>query len=427
MANKYDKIAGQEEVRRWYDNMRRKSKITADVTSRNLALYCWNMETTPNKILKMALSGELKSQFEDFVTRMETEGKKGTYIAQIRASLNSWLKYNGYIQRVKTAITNETINENTQYERVPTREEFEKVIRKLDSRGRVELSLIALSGVRLEVIGNHDGSDGLMLKDLENFDVEKLLFTKIPAKINVKAQLSKARFNFFTFITEEGCRYIEEYLAERKRNGEIINPDSPVVLSNTSMNRKGRNKFLTTNSISNELRKAITGAGFTFRPYVFRAYFATGMDRAENKGYISHPWRQFLMGHKGDMERKYSTDKRLAEDMIEEMRKAYALSSKFISPTMSQKEENNMVYTMRRSMLRASGMKPEEIDNIDNLTEMAEDDFQRLLGERLTRKVANNGKKQKVVPIDQVEQAIEEGWEFVSNLGNGKAVMKLPE
>ena len=133
------------------------------------------------------------------------------------------------------------------------------------------------------------------------------------------------------------------------------------------------------------------------------------------------------MGHKGDMERKYSTDKRLAEDMIEEMRKAYALSSKFISPTMSQKEENNMVYTMRRSMLRASGMKPEEIDNIDNLTEMAEDDFQRLLGERLTRKVANNGKKQKVVPIDQVEQAIEEGWEFVSNLGNGKAVMKLPE
>jgi hypothetical protein len=72
-------------------------------------------------------------------------------------------------------------------------------------------------------------------------------------------------------------------------------------------------------------------------------------------------------------------------------------------------------------------MKPEEIDNIDNLTEMAEDDFQRLLGERLTRKVANNGRKQKVVPIDQVEQAIEEGWEFVSNLGNGKAVMKLPE
>ena len=128
MANKYDKIAGQEEVRRWYDNMRRKSKITADVTSRNLALYCWNMETTPNKILKMALSGELKSQFEDFVTRMETEGKKGTYIAQSRASLNSWLKYNGYIQRVKTAITNETINENTQYERVPTREEFEYLV-----------------------------------------------------------------------------------------------------------------------------------------------------------------------------------------------------------------------------------------------------------------------------------------------------------
>jgi integrase len=426
MVSKYDKIMAQDEIRRWYDNMRRKSKITAGVVSYNLALYCTNTNTTPDKILKMALDSTLKSQFEDFVTQMEKKGKKGTYIAQIKASINSWLKYNGYVQRIKSSITNETINENTQYERVPTREEFEKVMRKLDSRGRVELSLIALSGLRLEVIGNHDGTDGLMVKDIEDLDVETLSFTKIPAKINVKAQLSKARFNFFTFISEEGCRYIEEYLTERKRNGEIINSNTPIILPLTTMNRKGTNNFLTTGSISIELRKAITGTGLKFRPYVFRAYFATGMDRAENKGYISHPWRQFLMGHKGDMERKYSTDKRLSEDMVEEMRKAYSLSARYLSPIMSEKEENNMVYTMRRSMLMASGMKGEEIDNIDNLTDMGEDDFQKMLGERLTRKVANNGKKQKVIPIDEVEKAIEEGWEFVSNLGNGKAVMKLP-
>jgi integrase len=425
MANKYDKIAGQEEVRRWYDNMRRKSKITADVTSRNLALYCWNMETTPNKILKMALSGELKSQFEDFVTRMETEGKKGTYIAQIRASLNSWLKYNGYIQRVKTAITNETINENTQYERVPTREEFEKVMRKLDSRGRVELSLIALSGVRLEVIGNHDGSDGLMLKDLENFDVEKLLFTKIPAKINVKAQLSKARFNFFTFITEEGCRYIEEYLAERKRNGEIINPDSPVVLSNTSMNRKGRNKFLTTNSISNELRKAITGAGFTFRPYVFRAYFATGMDRAENKGYISHPWRQFLMGHKGDMERKYSTDKRLPEDMIEEMRGAYKRCEELLQTSKGEASSEKIKETFKEQLLLVAGFKPEEVEKMD-LTQITNEQLQDIVRQRLLGAMVNNGSRQRVINTGEVEHYIQQGWEYVAPLSNDRVILKLP-
>ncbi|MBS7626977.1 hypothetical protein KEJ51_08120 [Candidatus Bathyarchaeota archaeon] len=50
-------------------------------------------------------------------------------------------------------------------------------------------------------------------------------------------------------------------------------------------------------------------AGFSWRPYVLRAYFDTNMIIAVSKGKISHLYLQFMMGHKGDIEAMYSTNK----------------------------------------------------------------------------------------------------------------------
>ena len=57
------------------------------------------------------------------------------------------------------------------------------------------------------------------------------------------------------------------------------------------MSRKElKNKFAMTVFVSRWLKKAILAAGFEWRPYIFRAYFATALDTAESKGLISHPW-----------------------------------------------------------------------------------------------------------------------------------------
>jgi hypothetical protein len=73
-----------------------------------------------------------------------------------------------------------------------------------------------------------------------------------------------------------------------------------------------------------EIRKAIRSAGFNWRPYIFRAYFDTQLLLAESKGKITHSYRQFFMGHKGDMEARYTVEKgRLPESMIEDMRSSY--------------------------------------------------------------------------------------------------------
>jgi hypothetical protein len=78
---------------------------------------------------------------------------------------------------------------------------------------------MAFSGLRPQVLGNYDGSDGLRLSDLleAKIDNEKKLieFTRIPTLIRVRKPLSKAGHQYFTFLCEEGCRYIKEYLENR--------------------------------------------------------------------------------------------------------------------------------------------------------------------------------------------------------------------
>lgn len=56
----------------------------------------------------------------------------------------------------------------------------------------------------------------------------------------------------------------------------------------------------------------------------------------------------------------------------------------------------------------------------------SDEDFQKMVRERLLGAMANNGNRQKVVPFVEVKGALAEGWEFVAMLPNSEAIMKLP-
>jgi hypothetical protein len=90
---------------------------------------------------------------------------------------------------------------------------------------------MAFAGLRPQSLGNHDGSDGLMLKDLPEMRVEgsEAVFEKIPMMVIVRPTLSKARHKYFTFLGSEGCTYIKEYLEARIRSGEQLKPESPLI------------------------------------------------------------------------------------------------------------------------------------------------------------------------------------------------------
>jgi site-specific recombinase XerD len=426
MQPKYQELLLDEDVRRWFENLRAKSVLTATVALRNLGHYCELTDTTPKELLNRARSNEkdFRYEFADFVRKLEKEGKAGSYIARFKKVILSWLKFNDIRLQLTVNISGENETPTIANERVPSREELARLLRKATSRGRVAVAIMAFSGLRPESLGDYEGTDGLRLGDLKDLHLsDEIQFEKVPATVMVKSKLSKARHQYFSFIGEEGATYIKEYLEERRKQGEELTYESPLLQFDVRGVRK--NAFLRTTLVTRDIREAIEAAGLKMRPYILRAYFSTALDIAESKGLISHPWRQFIMGHKGDIEARYSTNKRLPPDVIEEMRESYRKCLKYLETRVSEVSEDNARLYLQQQLLSAVGYRQDEIDKM-NLADLNTEDFQKLLRDKVAGAMASNGSKQKLVPMNDIEKLLSEGYEFQAVLPNGKAIMKMP-
>ena len=148
---------------------------------------------------------------------------------------------------------------------------------------------------------------------------------------------------------------------------------------------------------------------------------------AESKGFVSHAYQQFWMGHKGDIEAQYTTNKsRLPENVIDDMRNAYSKVQDLLQtakPAGASEEKIRRTFT--EELLQVIGLKPEDIEKM-NLESITKEDLHQLLRQKLAGIMVNNGSKQKVIPISEVEGHLTEGWEFVATLPNDRAILKVP-
>ncbi len=458
---KHKDLLAIDQVRRWYENVKAKSPVSADIRLRTLGLYCKINNISPMEIIDQAMDNKptLKNNFEDFVRQQEREGKAGSYIVKFKTLIKSWLDYNGITYPLKVNIAGENESPTTMNERVPLQEEISKIVRFATERGRVAIGIMAFSGCRPETLGNYEGNDGLKLGDFEDLDLSTLQFTKTPSRFYVRSSLSKAKHQYFTFIGSEGQNLITEYLQLRKAELEELTAESPLLqidlrgqFLHEEKNgerlkvRKSGHTFLRTMLVTRDIRTAMRSAGFDFRPYVLRAYFITALDIAEAKGLISHPWRLFFEGHKGDISSRYSTNKgRLPPDMIDEMRQSYGKCLKYIetSPEIGVPEDSMKAY-VHRTMLKIAGYSDDEIASMGTLTddevaELAQERMgkkeKQLTPEQQEEKAKNdreeidrraNGSRQMVISSYLLEAYINEGFEYAVNVGENKCIVKLP-
>ena len=426
--DKHGKWKENESVRMWYENMKAKSVQSADVRYRALAYYCEENNTTPMEIIQQAKDKSLRKNYEKYIRKKEAEGKKGSYLPIFRHVLVSWLKYNEITYDLSGInIKGEGQNERSQSESVPTQEELSKVLRSATKRSRAMIGMIAFSGIRLEVMGNYLGDDGLRIGDIEGLKIgDKIEFERVPAMITVRAELSKINKTYKTFLGNEGIKYLKEYLEERINDGQILNADSPLF----ALDKRGekRHKFMRTLLISSDIRDAMRSAGFNWRPYLLRPYFATAMTLCESKGLITHEFRQFFMGHAGDIERVYSLNKTLLPDTIEAMRGSYAKCLKFLETekkgvTDEDKEsiEKSLTTTVLKKVFDFSDKEIEEMINL------SDEELQKKIREKKGM-ILNNGNSQKVISAKEVKDYISKGWIYVDRLpGDKEVIIRLPE
>ena len=350
------KMLVHPEVKRWYDNLARGSKLTADVRLRRLDKFCEIHGMTPMQLADLGTRDirTATNLLEDHITQMEDNNYSPGYINDYVKAIKSWLVHFDVVISRKLKVKNPDETPTLQNERVPNAQEISEVFARASLRTSAMIALMSKSGIRPEVMGNHDGTDGLRMSDLPDVVIHQGVAKCIrtPNQIVVRRTLSKTRHQYFTFLTASGTKMLLAYLNDRLAAGEPLHGDSAVIAPDhkykTDRGSNGNKTFLPTQRISKEIRRVFRPR-FQWRPYILRAYFDTELLVAESKGRMVHDFRVFFMGHKGSMESKYTTNKgMLPEVLLQEMRDAFTRSEKFLDledtaagrdPVLEQKQE----------------------------------------------------------------------------------------
>ena len=413
--------------KRWYDNVARGSIITATVWLRRVGMLQGKFGKTPQQIAKMKPK-QASNFLMDVVTTMQREGKQGGYISSCIKPLKNWLEFNDVkiAQRIKIRGQDDT--PTLADERTPTPDELRAILHAGDLRAKTASGIISFSGVRLEVLGDYLGNDGLKVKDFPEMTIkgETVNFHETPTLVNVRKTLSKNGKQFFTFLCDEGCDYLKQYLEWRLRRGEKLNAESPII---TPFHEHLAGAHIRTTNISDFIRKAIRDSGFTWRPYVLRRYFDTRLMMAESDGLIIKDYRTFWMGHNGDIEQTYTLNKGLSQDILKKMRESYskAASKCLVTARRDSTNQDTMIERFNRQFLTMAGYSEKEISQFGDLSKLSDQDMQDLIQKKSLRSLGLNGNgKQKVVPLNDVRNWVIEGWEYVSTLPTNEAIVRLP-
>ena len=67
----------------------------------------------------------------------------------------------------------------------------------------------------------------------------------------------------------------------------------------------------------------------------------------------------------------------------------------------------------------------EEIDKL-NINDMDDGEVLEYIRKKVLNTLTENGNKQKVISLQEVENFIENGWEYVNSLPDDRAIMRLP-
>jgi hypothetical protein len=430
--SKYIHLLEDERVKKWMDYVSRGSSITAQVYFRRVGRVCTDNKILPSDLLNKD-EESLWNFINDLVSEMEIKGKAGGYIQSTLKAIKSWLSFNGIEvkRRVKIKGLNDTptLRDNQPITSSLLRQLYQVSPLKV----KCIIALLAGSGVRPEVIGKDDGSDGLRLGDIPELEIQdgKVRFIKIPPMLIVRQELSKAGHQYFTFITKEGCEYLSHYLVERMKAGEILTPASSLIAPDVV---KGSVKpFMMTRKLGCLVRKRIRQCGIKARPYDLRTRFDTQLMLAESHGRMLRDYRVFFMGHKGDIEHRYTVNRRnLPYEVVEDMREAFQKSQRYLSSEEIGEDSEGLRERAYRQLLMLAGFTDKEIDE-QRLLDLKDEQLAARIKERLkpiapaVEQVGSSSRQQKLVPITDLEKYLDEGYrcEYVIE-SMGKAIVSLP-
>jgi integrase len=307
LKEKSQELLDDQDVSRWINNLN--SESCKRLYLEALAKYCMYRSLTPEQVVEEFKNpNEAQDRLTDFI--IDARKKYAPKVTNnILVGIKSWLRHNDILVTRKISSGNTRETPTIQDEYPPDNRMLRKILDHVSIRSKIAICLTAYTGLRFSSV------IGLTLSNLPELKIEgeKVAFEKIPVQIKVPIHLSKNKKPYITFLIEEGCQYLTQYLEDRLRKKEELGPNSRVIVTNDG---KPMDRRVLGMIIKREFQKT----GFPFRPYVLRSYFDTAIINART---IPHDIQQFVMGHSGSIEAVYTVNKRLPEWQVDEMRATF--------------------------------------------------------------------------------------------------------
>lgn len=360
-------------------------------------------------------------QFITFLEKKEKESSPAT-AHLIRNSVKKLLDVNG-VAGINWLNIDDHISEKKRFgeDRAPTTDEIRRMVNASDLRMKCIILFLCSSGARTGAIPL------LKWRDVAEVKSEGFEFAKVTIYRGEREQ-------YDTFITPEAYEQLLEYRRYRENIGEKVTPQSPVfvTLSNIDKFRPERVRALASDTVKlllarlqkqlglrQVLTEGTSARRFEFKQgHGFRKFFKT---RTEIAG-VNRLAIEMMMGHNIGVQASYN--KPSESDMAKEYGKA--IDELTIVKPQAIVTPNMMLATFNRQFLINSGYTEEQLSSMGDLSQLTPQQMQELLKQKQMQSLGLNGNHQKVVTMSEVEGWITQGWDFITSLPDGKAVVRLP-
>jgi len=221
----YRRLLEDPMVLGWVTEGQRGSPALAGARFRRLGNACVAMKTSPADLARMDERQAL-GFLRQLVGACEAREITGVTVKGYVTAVKSWWRFNDLEVRRRVAIRQGAgMYDN---ERVPTREELQRILEVSLLREKVAASLMTFCGFRPQVFGDFLGRDGLVLGEVPEMQVadgREVRFSKVPTLIRVRRTISKKRNAYFVFAPQQSRRTPAETAGLYQASGHDRRPE----------------------------------------------------------------------------------------------------------------------------------------------------------------------------------------------------------
>jgi integrase len=387
----------------------------------------------PEKVLAAIQSGQVNaaSQVDQFIDK-ELEKYAHATVRNRIFGVKKWFELSG-IKVDWDKIELPTSAEISETDRAPSKDELKLLLDHASgARDRAAILVLSSSGLRIgTLLSLKVGDADFSYPDVARIKVER----KRGRKFMGKRMGSQGRV-FFTFITPEARKSLQEYLEERKRTKEKLTSESPLIALANS-----QGKFTTLENFERVWYRLLKRSGlneksvrwYKLHVHTLRKYFRSnciGVDAS---------YREHWMGHKsGYLDESYFRAEE--QNHLAEYRKAIPHLTVYSTPL----EEKQMRSRMLVDFAKLQGFNTEELKKLEDILARAKDldegikEFKRFKEESNMPSESNelktkksrtaydgNGKYLVAHNEDEMIQKLHEGFRLVQSLNNDKYLLEI--